>query len=62
MRLQEQDGTIPDLQMVNLGAASVGIMSVMLSAFCPIQILALSLEFCCLQVPSCVLRVHGALR
>ena len=52
LRLEVQDGTIPDKQMVNLGAGSVDIMSLMLSAFYPMQILALSLEFCCLQVPS----------
>ena len=52
LRLEVQNGTIPDKQMVNLGAGSVDIVSVMLSAFDPMQILALSLEFCCLQVPS----------
>ena len=52
LRLEVQDGTIPDKQMVNLGADSVDIMSLMLSVFYPMQIRALSLEFCCLQVPS----------
>ena len=48
----EQDGIIFDLLIMNIGAGSIGIMSVITFAFCRMQILALSLEFCCLQVLS----------
>ena len=52
VRVHEQDGIIFDFLKVQLGAASVDIMSGITFTFCLMKVRALSLAICRLQVLS----------
>ena len=39
VRADEQDGIISDLLMMNIGEGSVGTMSALTFAFCPVQVI-----------------------